>query len=45
MNDFKDNFGEFNFDQKKVGKYIIIGVVSLIALVMFLKSWQDVDPG
>jgi len=45
MNDFKDNFGDMNIDPKKIGKYVSIGVVSLIALVLFLKSWQDVEPG
>jgi len=45
MNNFKNNFGDLNIDPKKIGKYIAIGVASLIALIVFFKSWQDVDPG
>lgn len=45
MNDFRQQMPEFNIDPKKVGKYLAIGVVALVALVLFFMSWQDVEPG
>ena len=45
MNDFRQQMPDFNIDPKKLGKYVMIGVISLIAIVMFLMSWQDVEPG
>ena len=44
MNDFRQQMPDFNIDPKKLGKYVMIGVISLIAIVMFLMSWQDVEP-
>jgi regulator of protease activity HflC (stomatin/prohibitin superfamily) len=36
---------QFDIDPKKIGKYVAIGVVSLIVVVVLLMSWQDVNPG
>ena len=41
MNDYK----QINISPKNLTKYIIIGVISVIALVLFFMSWSDVDPG
>lgn len=45
MNDFKEKMSQLSLDPKKMGKYIAIGVVSLIVVIMFFMSWQDVRPG
>lgn len=45
MNDFKQQMPQFDIDPKKIGKYVAIGVVSLITVVVLLMSWQDVNPG
>lgn len=45
MNDFRQQMPEFNIDPKKVGKYLALGVVGLVAVVLFFMSWQDVEPG
>lgn len=45
MNEFKQQFNQLNIDPKKIGKYIAIGVVSLILVVLFFMSWQSVEPG
>lgn len=45
MNNFNQQMPDFNIDPKKIGKYVVIGVTSLILVVVFLMSWQDVDPG
>ena len=45
MNDFRQQMPDFNIDPKKLGKYILMGVIGLIVIVMFLMSWQDVEPG
>lgn len=46
MNDFKQQqMPQFDIDPKKIGKYVAIGVVSLIVVVVLLMSWQDVNPG
>jgi len=45
MSDFRQQMPDFNIDPKKVGKYLAIGVTSLIVVVVLLMSWQDVDPG
>lgn len=34
-----------DFDSKKIVRYIILGVVALIAIVIFFMSWKDVEPG
>ena len=34
-----------NMDPKKIIKYATFGVAGLIAVIIFLASWQDVDPG
>ncbi len=45
MNDFRREMPDFNIDPKKLGKYVAFGVLGLILVVMFLMSWQDVEPG
>ncbi len=40
---FKNN--DFKVDVNKVPKYVLIGVIGLILIVMFLMSWQSVEPG
>lgn len=45
MNDFRQQMPQFNIDPKKIGKYITLGVVGLILVVIFFMSWQDVEPG
>lgn len=45
MSDFRQQMPDFNIDPKKVGKYVLIGVVSLIVVITLLMSWQDVEPG
>lgn len=47
MNDFNKGQRPINIDldPKKVVRYIAIGVVALIAIVIFFMSWQDVEPG
>lgn len=46
MNDFKQpQMPQFNIDPKKLGRYIALGVLVIIALVVFLMSWQTVEPG
>ncbi|MEX1001138.1 MAG: prohibitin family protein [Crocinitomicaceae bacterium] len=42
MNDFNH---QINIDPKKLGKYIAIGVIALIAIILFFMSWSDVKPG
>ncbi len=44
MNDFKSQI-PINIDPKKIGRYVAIGVISLIVVVVLLMSWKDVDPG
>lgn len=43
MNDF--NRPTNNLDGKKIRRYVIIGVIGLIAVVLFFMSWKDIDPG
>ncbi len=47
MNDFSNNttVNDWNLDPKKIRQYIIIGVVLIIAVILFFMSWQDVEPG
>lgn len=45
MNDFKQQMPQFDIDPKKIGKYVAIGVVGLILVVLFFMSWTDVNPG
>lgn len=33
------------FDPNKIGRYVGIGVVGLILVILFFMSWQDVEPG
>ncbi|MFT5860475.1 MAG: regulator of protease activity HflC (stomatin/prohibitin superfamily) [Flavobacteriaceae bacterium] len=44
MNDFKSQI-PINIDPKKIGRYVAIGVFALIAVVVLLMSWKDVNPG
>lgn len=45
MNDFRNAVNDWNLDPKKIRRYVIIGVVLLISIIVFLMSWQDVEPG
>lgn len=45
MNDFNRQTPQFDIDPKKIGKYVAMGVVGLILVVLFFMSWQDVKPG
>jgi regulator of protease activity HflC (stomatin/prohibitin superfamily) len=45
MNDFKQQMPQFDIDPKKIGKYVAMGVVGLVLVVLFLMSWTDVNPG
>lgn len=46
MNDFKGQRPiNIDLDPKKVVRYIALGVVALIAIVIFFMSWKDVEPG
>jgi len=43
MSEFQKQFQDL--DPKKIGKYVGFGVIGLIALVVFIMSWTDIDPG
>ncbi len=43
MNEFQKQFQDL--DSKKIRKYVSIGVLSLIVLIVFLRSWTDINPG
>ncbi len=43
MSEFQKQFQEI--DPKKIGRYVGMGVIGLIVLVVFLMSWTDIDPG
>lgn len=45
MSDFKPQMPKINIDPKKIGRYIVFGVLGLILFIMFLMSWTDVNPG
>ena len=45
MNTFNTQRPQLNLDPKKLVKYIAIGVLALIIIVLFFMSWQDVEPG
>jgi len=45
MDDFKQQFPQINIDPKKAGRYVLIGVISLVMIILFFMSWQDVEPG
>lgn len=45
MNDFRQQMPQLNVDPKKLGKYIAIGVITVILIILFFMSWQDVEPG
>lgn len=45
MSDFKAQMPQFNLDPKKIGRYVAIGVVALVLLILFFMSWTDVEPG
>jgi regulator of protease activity HflC (stomatin/prohibitin superfamily) len=36
---------QFDIDPKKIGKYVAMGVVGLVLVVLFFMSWTDVNPG
>ena len=43
MSEFQKQFQDL--DPKKIRRYIAIGVVSLIVVVLFFRSWTDINPG
>ncbi len=43
MSEFQKQFQEL--DPKKIRRYIAIGVVALIVVVLFFRSWTDINPG
>jgi len=46
MNDFKQMSDfKLNIDPKKITRYVLIGVVAIISIVILAQSWEDVDPG
>ncbi|TNE72728.1 MAG: prohibitin family protein [Bacteroidetes bacterium] len=45
MSNFNPQIPKINIDPKKIGRYIVLGVIGLILFIMFLMSWTDVDPG
>jgi regulator of protease activity HflC (stomatin/prohibitin superfamily) len=46
MNDFNNQRPiNIDFDSKKVVRYVGLGVVGLILVVLFFMSWKDVEPG
>lgn len=45
MAEFKPQMPNINIDPKKIGRYIIYGVIGLVLFIMFLMSWTDVNPG
>jgi len=45
MNDFNRNAPQFNIDPKKIGRYVALGLLGLIAVILFFMSWQDIEPG
>lgn len=45
MSDFRQQMPDFNIDPKKIGKYLAIGVVGLVIIILFFMSWRDVEPG
>jgi len=45
MNNFNQQMPQFDIDPKKIGKYVTIGVMVLILVVLFFMSWTDVNPG
>ncbi|MFK7786242.1 MAG: prohibitin family protein [Crocinitomicaceae bacterium] len=46
MNDFNNQRPiNIDFDSKKVVRYVGLGVLGLIVIVLFFMSWKDVEPG
>lgn len=45
MNNFQTQFPKVNLDPKKIGRYVLYGVIGLILLILFFMSWTDVEPG
>jgi regulator of protease activity HflC (stomatin/prohibitin superfamily) len=46
MNQVTDQFQrQFKANPKKIGRLIALGVILLIAFILFLMSWTDVNPG
>lgn len=46
MNQINDQIKQqLNANPKHIGRYIAIGVILLVLLIMFLMSWVDVEPG
>lgn len=45
MNDFRRTAEDWNLDPKKIRRYVLIGVIAVIGIIVFFMSWQDVEPG
>ena len=45
MNDFKQQMPNINIDPKKIGRYVLYGVIALVLVILFFMSWQSVEPG
>lgn len=46
MNEFKGQRPiNIDLDPKKVFRYVAIGLVALIGIILFFMSWKDVEPG
>ncbi len=41
MNDFKQQMPQFDIDPKKIGKYVAMGVVGLVLVVLFNHSIRN----
>lgn len=45
MNNFSSGNPNFSIDPKKITRYVMLGIVGLILLILFFMSWTDVAPG
>ena len=45
MNNFSSSNPNFSVDPKKITRYVMIGIIGLILLILFFMSWTDVAPG
>ena len=43
MSEFQKQFQ--NLDPKKISRYVALGVLGLILIVLFFRSWTDINPG
>ncbi len=45
MNNFSSSNPNFSIDPKKITRYVMIGILGLVLLILFFMSWTDVAPG